>query len=89
MNAINELRAQIDIVDSEIVSMICRRQTLIKALGLLKKHYKVPLRNESIEKRKLAVSRKKASDLCVDPVLVSDVMRLLIAHSILEQTREV
>jgi hypothetical protein len=47
------------------------------------------LRNESIEKRKLAVSRKKASDLCVDPVLVSDVMRLLIAHSILEQTREV
>lgn len=88
MNAINELRAQIDIVDSEIVSMVCYRQTLIKALGLLKKHYKIPLRNEEIEKKKLAISRKKALNLSADPALVSDVMRLLIAHSILEQTRE-
>jgi chorismate mutase/prephenate dehydrogenase len=88
MNIINEIRVQIDTVDSEIVSMVCRRQLLVKKIGLLKKKYNIPMRNERIEKKKLAIARRKALNLSVDPVLVNDVVRLLIAHSILEQTRE-
>jgi chorismate mutase len=87
MKTIEDLRLQIDKVDSEIISLVCTRQVLVKSLASLKRDSGLPIRNEEIESKKVKSAKAFASSLPIDPSLAVDVMRLLIAHSVLEQTK--
>lgn len=87
-NKIEELRSQINEIDSEIISLVCTRQVLVKSLAQLKRDAGLPVRNKEIENKKIKSVKAFASSLPIDPSLAVDVIRLLIANAVLEQNLE-
>lgn len=81
---IEDVRSKIDEIDCAIIKLVCERKNLIHKLSQLKKLSGIPVRNVKLEIQKI----KKAKSMSTDETLAEDVMRLLIAHAVMQQTQE-
>jgi chorismate mutase/prephenate dehydrogenase len=85
--AFEQVRKDIDQVDSELVHLIARRQALTGKVGTLKAELKLPLYVPSRESELIENKRQLAEQKDVSPDLVEDVIRRIMRDSYLSQNK--
>ena len=80
-NTLAKLRAQIDDVDNELVSLLARRMQLTTAVGDIKSQLGQPLYVPSRERDLIYARRQQAESEGVAPDLVEDVLRRVMRES--------
>ncbi|MCC5880318.1 MAG: bifunctional chorismate mutase/prephenate dehydrogenase [Idiomarina sp.] len=75
------LRAQIDAVDNELVSLLARRMQLTTMVGDIKSHLGQPLYVPTRERELIDARRAQATQQGVAPDLVEDVLRRVMRES--------
>ena len=83
---LDDLRADIDVVDDLLVDLLARRAVLADLVGSLKQASR-QIRDPKREEQLLARVRKLAADRGVDPAMVEEVYRLLIGYSVRRQEK--
>ena len=82
---VDDLRAQLDDVDAEIVGLIARRFDVIRAMSEVKAGGSASIRDPDREHRVLETVEATARDLGVSPNLVRRVFQEIIDHSVSQQ----
>ncbi|RUO26110.1 bifunctional chorismate mutase/prephenate dehydrogenase [Aliidiomarina minuta] len=82
---LTSLRAQIDAVDSDLVTLLARRLKLTTTVGDIKSKLGQPLYVPSRERDLIAARRQQAEQQDVAPDLVEDVLRRIMRESYLSQ----
>jgi len=82
---INEIRHNIDELDSQLVEILARRSTLTRNVGLYKTLTGVPIYVPERENELLFNRRKQAQSLGVCPELVEDLLRRIMRESYISQ----
>lgn len=70
MAEISHLRRQVDVTDDQILSALCERVKICRAIGAAKKKHGKPIRDKSRENDVYKRIREKALKLGLDPVQV-------------------
>lgn len=78
---LDELRAQIDQVDSELVDLLARRAQFTRAVGEYKSQVGMPIYVPSREAELIAKRRQEAEQKGVPPALVEDLLRRIMRDS--------
>jgi len=86
-NAFQQVRKDIDQVDSELVKLITKRQGLTAKVGTLKAELKLPLYVPAREAELIAKKRQMAVENGISPDLVEDVLRRVMRDSYLSQNQ--
>ena len=86
-HSMQELRAQIDALDSEIVAKLAMRATYIDRAIVLKQQENLPARIEDRVEQVVARVRAKADLIGLDADLTEDLWRRLIDWSIAREER--
>jgi chorismate mutase/prephenate dehydrogenase len=84
---LEELRAQLSALDSELLALIAKRQKLSRDVAEAKRAVGRPTRDFQRERDVLMQARANAASLGVSPDLAESVMRLLIRGSLATQER--
>ncbi|MGS0741830.1 chorismate mutase [Glaciimonas sp. GG7] len=83
-----ELRAQIDLVDAQLVSLLGQRFGLTAQVGILKKETGLEARDADRERLQIEKVRKLATDSGVDPDFVENLFQSLL-KTVVQNHREV
>lgn len=83
--SLDDLRRQIDELDSQLVALMAQRLQLTGQVGQLKSRLGQPLYVPSREQALIAARREEAQRLGVNPDLAEDVLRRLMRESYLSQ----
>jgi|GEM_PF-570388 len=75
------LRAGIERIDREILTLLASRMTLSRAIGKLKKAKGLPVRNRTREGALEAMRLKRAKELGLDSAFVKKIFTNVVAHS--------
>ena len=78
MDAIKQLRKQIDEVDEQILLSLSRRTELCRSIGLVKKKQGIPIKDFPRENDVYTHIKKKAADLGLDPAQVEAIYRQIV-----------
>ncbi|EKE84281.1 bifunctional chorismate mutase/prephenate dehydrogenase [Idiomarina xiamenensis] len=78
---LQQLRQQIDAVDSELVELLARRARITQQVGQIKQRLQQPLYVPEREQSLLQARRQQARAAGVSPSLVEDVLRRIIRES--------
>ena len=78
MENINQLRKRIDEVDEQILHSLSERAEICRAIGLLKKKHRIPIKDLPRENDVYTHVREKAAGLGLDPVQVEAVYRKIV-----------
>lgn len=81
MDALKELRAQIDQVDREMLQLFAKRLQLVAKVGEVKHKHGLPIYAPEREADMLAARRQEAEKIGVPPDLIEDVLRRLMRES--------
>ncbi len=81
MDALKELRTQIDQVDSEMLQLFAKRLQLVAKVGEVKHKHGLPIYAPEREADMLAARRQEAEKIGVPPDLIEDVLRRLMRES--------
>lgn len=76
------LRKQIDKLDSKLVEVLAKRKNITTKVGKLKARNNFPAVDSNRESIQFNQLKEKAIKLGVDPNLVSDVLRIIIEHTV-------
>lgn len=83
-----QLRAQIDVVDAQLVSLLGQRFGLTAQVGVLKKETGLEARDPERERLQIEKVRKLATDSGVDPDFVENLFQSLL-KTVVQNHREV
>ena len=86
---IEELRREIDEINQRLLALISERQDVSVAIGALKVENGLDLYSEEREEELLAVFRRDAVRMDIDPEYVEELMRVVLEHSRAAQRRKV
>jgi len=78
---ISSLRAEIDVINTELLALVARRLDVSVQIGALKQEAGLPLYSEDRERDLLDRFRKAAVDLDIDPDYVEELMSVVLVHS--------
>ncbi len=81
MDALKELRTQIDQVDREMLQLFAKRLQLVAKVGEVKHKHGLPIYAPEREADMLAARRQEAEKIGVPPDLIEDVLRRLMRES--------
>jgi chorismate mutase/prephenate dehydrogenase len=84
---LQQLRARLDALDHQLLTLIAERQTLSREVGELKRSVGRATRDFQREREVLTQARAAAQDLGISPELAESVLRLLIRGSLTTQER--
>jgi len=85
---IRPLRDEIDRIDSDILSLLARRQTQVEQVVALKKAHNMPVYHPAREEDLISRLRSQATKARVDPDFMEDLYRVILRQSRLKQTRK-
>jgi predicted regulator of amino acid metabolism with ACT domain/chorismate mutase len=74
------LRQQIDRIDVQLVDLLAQRLKLADDLAVLKREFKLGIRDEARERTVINRARRRAKSAGLDPAFIDSMMRLVIAH---------
>jgi chorismate mutase/prephenate dehydratase len=83
-----EIRAELDVVDRDLVALLARRFALVEAVGAAKGDTDTPIRDLDRERAVLSKVAAFASEQGVSPDLVRRVFREIIGHAVDRQVAE-
>jgi chorismate mutase len=83
-----QLRAQIDVVDAQLVSLLGQRFGLTAQVGVLKKETGLEARDPERERLQIEKVRKLATDSGVDPDFVENLFQSLL-KTVVQNHREI
>jgi chorismate mutase len=78
MQDLKQLRNRIDVVDDQILLLLCERVAICRDIGSAKKFLKLPVKDSVREKEIHEQIKDKASSLALDPVQVEAVYREIV-----------
>ncbi|WP_032092787.1 MULTISPECIES: bifunctional chorismate mutase/prephenate dehydrogenase [Pasteurellaceae] len=81
MDALKELRTEIDTLDRELLQLFAKRLALVKQVGELKHRHGLPIYAPEREADMLAARRREAEKIGVPADLIEDVLRRLMRES--------
>lgn len=81
MDALKELRTEIDTLDRELLQLFAKRLALVKQVGELKHRHGLPIYVPEREADMLAARRREAEKIGVPADLIEDVLRRLMRES--------
>ncbi|MFZ7261060.1 bifunctional chorismate mutase/prephenate dehydrogenase [Avibacterium avium] len=81
MDALKELRTEIDTLDQELLQLFAKRLALVKKVGEIKHQHGLPIYVPNREAEMLQARRQEAEKLGVPPDLIEDVLRRLMRES--------
>ncbi|MFZ7317683.1 bifunctional chorismate mutase/prephenate dehydrogenase [Avibacterium avium] len=81
MDALKELRTEIDTLDQELLQLVAKRLALVKKVGEVKHQHGLPIYVPNREAEMLQARRQEAEKLGVPPDLIEDVLRRLMRES--------
>lgn len=80
------LREKIDDIDSQILSLLARRQTEVEKVVQLKKKHQMPVYHPAREEDLISKLRDQAARAGLDPNFMEDLYRVIIRQSRVKQT---
>jgi len=83
--SIADLRADIDIIDGQIVELLARRTSLVKQIGALKTNNQV--RDPQREQKLITRLKTLAEEKGVDSTVIENIYRVLLDHYVALQTK--
>lgn len=83
--SLEQLRQQLDRLDSEIVTLIGRRQAIAREVAAAKKATGYPTRDYAREREVILTARRRATEEGLSPDVAEKVLRLLIRSSLTTQ----
>lgn len=78
---LEKLREEIDMVDDGIISLLSKREGLIKEIALIKKRNGIPVLDREREAQILQTLKKKAEERGLDGEFVLALYRLILKNS--------
>ncbi len=84
--AIISLRKEIDRIDSQILTLLTRRQAQVEAVVELKKKHHIPVYHPAREEDLISKLRLQAEQAGLDPDFMEDLYRVILRQSRVEQT---
>ncbi len=81
MSELEQLRAQLDGLDGEVLELARKRGALVRAIGELKQDQGGALFDRQRERRVIALARERSATLGLDPALGEGLLRVLIEGS--------
>jgi chorismate mutase/prephenate dehydrogenase len=85
---LDELREQIDVLDSQLVDLLAKRAALTVKVGEYKSEVGMPIYVPEREAELIAKRREEAEDKGVPPTLVEDLLRRIMRESYHTQNRQ-
>jgi len=82
MKDLEQLRKEIEEIDSKIVEMMIQRNSVAKEIGILKNEQGAPLRNRDVEKAVIERYRRMSENSLLPPDTSESICRLLIESSV-------
>jgi chorismate mutase/prephenate dehydrogenase len=79
-------RKNIDDIDSQILSLLARRQAEVEKVVRLKKKYHAPVYHPAREEDMISKLRAAAKKTCLEPDFLEDLYRVILRQSRVEQT---
>ena len=86
---IEQLRAEIDAVNTELLDLLERRLDISVAVGEIKQRAGLPLYSEERERDLLGRFRNEAIERGIDPDYVEELMAVVLVHSRAAQRKTV
>lgn len=82
---LEDLRRQLDGIDSRVLELIAERQATIREIARVKNSTGFPLRDYKREREVFQIARAKAEEVGISPEVAESVMRILIRYSLTMQ----
>jgi chorismate mutase/prephenate dehydrogenase len=76
-----KIRYKLDEIDSEIVALIAKRQSLVPEIGKYKAEHKLPITQPKREKAILVSKKHLARELGLKPTLIEKIFKLIMENS--------
>jgi chorismate mutase / prephenate dehydrogenase len=83
---LEQLRAQIDVIDQQVVALLSKRQEQVNQVVALKKAHHLPVYHPAREEDLISARRQQAKAAGLDPDYVEEVFRILLRQSRVEQS---
>lgn len=77
-----EIRRELDIIDTQIVTLIAKRQSYMQEVGVYKREHNLPLRHPDREQEIVARLTSLAHKHDVNPKLITTIFRALFKDAI-------
>ena len=78
MDLLKEQREKLDLLDSELISILAKRFNITQEVGQIKKQNKLPATDQVREKNQMQLIRQKAIKVGLPPEIAEKVLRLII-----------
>ena len=78
MDEIQQLRKKVDAIDDQILSALCERANICKAIGETKKKQGAPIRDTSRENEVYRRIKEKSAQLHLNPAQIEQVYREIV-----------
>ncbi len=85
---ISPLRDEIDAIDSQILSLLARRQTQVENVVALKKVHSIPVYHPAREEDLISKLRLQSQQSGLDPDFMEDLYRVILRQSRVKQTQK-
>jgi chorismate mutase / prephenate dehydrogenase len=85
---ISPLRDEIDAIDSQILSLLARRQTQVEKVVALKKVHSIPVYHPAREEDLISKLRRQSQNSGLDPDFMEDLYRVILRQSRVKQTQK-
>lgn len=82
---LDELRNEIDIIDSQLVELLAKRRDITTNVGALKSKVGMPIYAPDREAKLISMRREQAIDAGISPELIEDILRRLMRDSYVSQ----
>ena len=80
------LRTRIDVIDSQILSLLAQRQAQVEKVVKLKKKHHIPVYHPAREEDLISTLRVQADKAKIDPDFMEDLYRVILRQSRVKQT---
>lgn len=85
--SLNELRKQIDDLDTQIISLLSQRLQLVKMVGLYKLNHVCSIRDKGREEEILVRIRNLAAEYKLNPQIIERIFKILFRYYSSEQAK--
>ncbi len=89
IQTLEELRETIDEIDEQVVSLLGKRQKVVKQVTEIKKARNLPVYHPSREEDLISKRRSQALSAGLDPNFIEEAYRLILRQSRVEQTQRI
>lgn len=87
MERLAELRAQIDLLDEELLQLLAKRLDVVHKIGAVKQQHGLPIYVPQRESEMLQKKREAATKLGLSPNLIEDILRRIMRESYVSENQ--